>query len=205
MEYAPPKIVLVATYHRMIKSSVISRVGWAINLHPSLLPRGRGPNPFFWSLRNGDTKTGVTGHILSEEIDAGPILWRECIHLASGETQGTLRRRLADVAARGAVTILESLISSTSQNFIKQDNDVATYYGKPSLDDSKLTEKCTVDEAMRRFYAWTPYPGLRLGEALIVEMRANDSRNRGALALGSGWKSMRLLDGYISLRLMEEQ
>jgi methionyl-tRNA formyltransferase len=49
----------------------------AINRHPSLLPRHRGPNPLAWTIRVGDTHYGVTWHRMSPEYDSGPILAQE--------------------------------------------------------------------------------------------------------------------------------
>ncbi|HYP88363.1 MAG TPA: formyltransferase family protein, partial [Polyangiaceae bacterium] len=49
----------------------------AIGAHPSLLPRHRGPNPYFWSIDAGDAGVGVTIHRLDEEYDTGRMLaWR---------------------------------------------------------------------------------------------------------------------------------
>jgi methionyl-tRNA formyltransferase len=46
----------------------------SINQHPGLLPRYRGPVPFAWALRNGDSHLGVTWHRMDAELDTGPIL-----------------------------------------------------------------------------------------------------------------------------------
>jgi methionyl-tRNA formyltransferase len=46
----------------------------AIGVHPSLLPRHRGPNPFYACIDAGDEQTGVTVHRLDEEYDTGRIL-----------------------------------------------------------------------------------------------------------------------------------
>lgn len=45
-----------------------------VNIHPSLLPSGRGPEPVFWTFRNGERETGVTVHWMDEGFDTGPIL-----------------------------------------------------------------------------------------------------------------------------------
>jgi methionyl-tRNA formyltransferase len=45
-----------------------------LNVHPSLLPRGRGPEPVFWTLRRGEPVTGVTIHRMDEGFDTGPIV-----------------------------------------------------------------------------------------------------------------------------------
>jgi methionyl-tRNA formyltransferase len=45
-----------------------------LNIHPSALPKYRGPSPVLWAIRNGDASIGVTVHRMNEEIDSGPIL-----------------------------------------------------------------------------------------------------------------------------------
>jgi methionyl-tRNA formyltransferase len=51
----------------------VPRLG-AINCHPALLPRHRGPVPLAWAFRDGDTQYGVTWHRMDAELDTGPIL-----------------------------------------------------------------------------------------------------------------------------------
>ena len=43
-------------------------------VHPSLLPRWRGPDPYFWAIDAGDRETGVTAHRLDAEYDTGALL-----------------------------------------------------------------------------------------------------------------------------------
>lgn len=45
-----------------------------LNVHPSALPKYRGPSPVLWAIRNGDQFMGVTVHRMTERVDAGPIL-----------------------------------------------------------------------------------------------------------------------------------
>ena len=51
----------------------VARLG-SINQHPALLPRHRGPIPFAWTLRDGDTDWGFTWHRMDAELDTGNIL-----------------------------------------------------------------------------------------------------------------------------------
>ena len=51
----------------------LPRLG-AINIHPALLPRHRGPSPFEAAFRAGDTETGLTIHRMAADFDTGPIL-----------------------------------------------------------------------------------------------------------------------------------
>ena len=43
-------------------------------MHPSALPKYRGPSPVLWAIRNGDPYLGMTVHRMTERIDAGPVL-----------------------------------------------------------------------------------------------------------------------------------
>jgi hypothetical protein len=61
----------------------VARLG-GINLHPSLLPRHRGPMPVFWALAEGRGETGVTIHRIAQKIDAGEILAQEAVALPPG-------------------------------------------------------------------------------------------------------------------------
>ncbi|MFD7578561.1 formyltransferase family protein [Kitasatospora sp. NPDC059817] len=51
----------------------VPRLG-VLNVHPSLLPRHRGPMPIHWAVRPGDPETGVTVHWMDESFDTGRIL-----------------------------------------------------------------------------------------------------------------------------------
>lgn len=61
-----------------------------MNIHPSLLPRYRGANPYFWVIKNQESTTGVTLHYMDEEFDTGPIIHQQRIDLEPNETMGTL-------------------------------------------------------------------------------------------------------------------
>jgi methionyl-tRNA formyltransferase len=67
--------------------------GW-LNVHPSLLPRHRGPEPIYWTIANGDREAGITVHLTVPRIDAGPILAQRRIEVHEKDTAGTLSKRL---------------------------------------------------------------------------------------------------------------
>jgi hypothetical protein len=76
-----------------------------INLHPSLLPRHRGPMPAFWALAEPDRATGVSVHRLVPRIDAGAILAQQAVALPAGVSASAAARllHLAGVAPLSAV------------------------------------------------------------------------------------------------------
>lgn len=63
----------------------VPRLG-AVNHHPGLLPRHRGPIPMAWALRDGDGEFGLTWHRMDAEYDTGPILAQTSVPIEDGDT-----------------------------------------------------------------------------------------------------------------------
>ena len=70
-----PDLLLLACLPHVVGRATreTARLG-ALNLHPSALPRFRGPDPVFWQLRAGASRAGVTVHVATDDVDAGPIV-----------------------------------------------------------------------------------------------------------------------------------
>ena len=70
-----PDILLVFGFNWRLPPDVLAvpRLG-VLNVHPSALPKYRGPSPVLWAIRNGDPYLGLTIHRMTERIDAGPVL-----------------------------------------------------------------------------------------------------------------------------------
>jgi methionyl-tRNA formyltransferase len=89
----------------------VPRLG-ILNSHPSLLPRWRGPNPFGWTFRGGDSEAGYTFHLMDADFDTGPILAQGAMPIDDDDTIQTLffersRELTGDLLAR-AIARLES-------------------------------------------------------------------------------------------------
>jgi methionyl-tRNA formyltransferase len=153
-----PDLVLVATYHRILGRPIREAPHTIVNLHPSLLPQYRGPNPFFWVLRNGERQTGLTAHLLTDKIDAGEIYWQRGLELSPDETQGSLRRRLAALAATAAVEIVAQF-QAGSLTGTAQDDSKATMFLRPTEFDCTLTADQNLEQALRIARAALPHPG----------------------------------------------
>src|ERR1019366_6173837 len=65
-----------------------------INIHPSLLPNYRGPEPVYWVIADGAELTGISLHRAVPKVDAGPILAQDEIAVDPRDTSGTLTKRL---------------------------------------------------------------------------------------------------------------
>lgn len=150
-----PDIILVGSWGEKFDKSVcdIPKIA-AINVHPSLLPKYRGPNPYFWTIRNMEQESGVTFHLMDEKYDNGAILAQEIVKIYPSDTGKSLKQRTV-LTARGVCcellkTLKEDLIIPLQQN-----KDKATYFSYP--DNLELDFKKSAEEnyaLVRASYPW---------------------------------------------------
>ena len=149
-----PDYVLVACFPKILPASLIQwpRVT-SMNLHPSLLPKYRGPDPIFWQLRFNERHTGVTLHQLSEALDAGPILGQQTINLPQDASNAELTRLFAQQGAE----LFISLLHRESLDATAQDPEQSSYDPLPTADDYVIDPNWSVEHAYR-FMRGTPTP-----------------------------------------------
>lgn len=158
-ELAADAAVVVA-YGRLIPPGLLEgpRHGW-INLHPSLLPRHRGPSPIQWSLVTGDRVTGVTTMMLDEGTDTGPILLQERVDVLPRETAEELAPRLARLGADLLVKTLDGL-QDGSLKPVPQPEDGASLTPMLNRSFGKVDWSLTAGQLVNRLRGLTPWPGL---------------------------------------------
>lgn len=106
-----PDLLVIYGFNWILPPAVfdIPRFG-AINIHPSLLPRYRGPAPELWAIRNGDADLGVSVHQVDEGVDTGPILAsRGGIRLEDQVTRETLNERIRPTIHDLLITALDKV------------------------------------------------------------------------------------------------
>ena len=105
-----PDVICVVAYGKIIPKEILDIPKYGcINVHPSLLPKYRGPAPIQWAILNGDTKTGVSTMYLDEGMDSGDIILQEETAINKDETSGELWSRLSKVGASLLVKTLEQI------------------------------------------------------------------------------------------------
>lgn len=113
-------LVLFA-YGQILSGEILSISRWAINVHPSLLPRYRGAAPLERAIMSGETETGITIIQMSEKVDAGGILIQESLPIEVDETCGELSEhvsRLVPFLVEKTITgLLEGTINPKPQSF----------------------------------------------------------------------------------------
>jgi methionyl-tRNA formyltransferase len=117
-----PDLIIVYSTSRLLSEDIFDfpRFG-TINLHPSLLPKYRGPFPDFWHYYNMDLNSGVTVHYIDSGVDTGDILFQESVILPLGmkskDRDDILISYLGvNVLFKAITSILNNSIVRTSQN-----------------------------------------------------------------------------------------
>jgi len=123
-----PDYIVVACYPRLIPRRIrhLARV-MALNVHPSLLPQHRGPDPLFWIMRDGGAGCGVTVHELSGRFDAGRIVAQQAVPYPEGAREADVESVLAAVGARLVADLMASGEASTTHAVIKHEESYESW------------------------------------------------------------------------------
>lgn len=153
-----PDLFIVVAYGKVIPKNALSlpRLG-ALNIHPSLLPRWRGPSPIQYAILEGDAETGVTIMQIDEEVDHGPIVAQQSIALQRPtypELHNTLAHIGAELLLKTIPKYLADEITPTTQN-----HSQATYSKILSRKDGKINWTHPAEKIERMVRAFTPWPG----------------------------------------------
>lgn len=152
--------VLIA-YGRIIPQAIIDVFPKGIiNLHPSLLPRHRGPTPLESAILNGDQLSGVTIMSLASTMDAGPIYAQSEVSLDSDVTKQQLADTMLEV---GGAMLIETLpgILGGSIVAMPQDDSAATYDKLIAKSDGKIDWNKSATQLEREIRAYSGWPSSR--------------------------------------------
>lgn len=179
----------------------------AFGVHPSLLPRHRGPDPYFWTLVHGDAITGVTAHRLADEYDTGAILARR--ELAVEPSWSAFR--LAKALDRPSLALLRETTRAFAAGAppadLPQDEGSATLAPEPTDAELEIDWTRPVDEVLRLVRAASPWPGAYtfVGDREISVVRAARASvamkalQPGEAAVWQGRLVIRAADGAVTL------
>jgi methionyl-tRNA formyltransferase len=128
-----------------------------INVHPSLLPKYRGPSPIQAAILNRDTETGISVQTLALEMDQGDILAAEKIELSGRETAGSLTELAAQKAALLLVSVLKQIKDGTAVK-TAQNREEAVYCKLISRDDGLIDWSLSAAQIEAKIRAFDPWP-----------------------------------------------
>lgn len=152
-------IAVIAAYGKILtKDELNSPKFGCINIHPSLLPKYRGPSPIQATILNGDKTSGITIIKMDEEVDHGPVIYQEDLDISSKDNFDTLSKKLFSRAAGVLPQIIKDFtagkIKPVGQNnamasfcqLIKKENGYFDINNPPSL---KI-----LDRMIRAYFPW---------------------------------------------------
>ena len=137
IESINPDIIIVASYGQIIPDNILNSSFYgAINLHPSLLPKYRGPSPVQATIINNEKITGTTIILLNKEVDGGPIILQEKYKVNGNEYLTELTTKLFKIGSKNIKKILDNpkLISKAETQKEKD----ATYTKKINKSDGHI-------------------------------------------------------------------
>jgi methionyl-tRNA formyltransferase len=153
-----PDLIVVAAYGQILPAMALAiPAHGCLNLHPSLLPRHRGPAPVIATILSGEERTGTTLMLMNERMDEGPIISQIDTDVIKGETAGELEVRLAALSGELLLQDVPSWLSG-GMGSIPQDDARATYTGMLSKEDARIRWNLEADDIDRRIRAFDPWP-----------------------------------------------
>ena len=102
-----PDMVFVAAYGAILHDNVLNSAS-CVNLHPSLLPRYRGPSPIRSAIKNGDTESGVCLMKMTPELDAGDILMCRKFDIDIDDTNETVEEKVSRIGSEMIIEYMDA-------------------------------------------------------------------------------------------------
>jgi len=185
-----PQCALSVAYPRRIPEAfcAVFPLG-CLNLHPSMLPRWRGPDPVRRALLAGDARVGVTLHLLTHEFDAGDIIWQQASPLHAEDTCLSVLLRLGDLATAALPVVLAAY--ARGDIVPRPQVGEASYAAAITESERQIRPDMTLAEVNRLIAALHPYKSaLWHVQDVVYEMNGPLSAEPGV-----GMVSLQLADG----------
>ncbi len=156
LQAARPDVILSFHFDQIfsLETLAFAPLG-GVNIHPSLLPRHRGPIPTFWALQEGPGAMGVSIHCIAARIDGGEVLAQGAQALPPGVSASTAARLLHDAALPMISDVLRALAQGKAKG---ASPPVQPYCGFPSA--AEIGAACRQGVRLVRFADWRAALGL---------------------------------------------
>lgn len=156
-----PRIAILASYGAFIPDEVITIFPEGIiNIHPSLLPKYKGPSPVQYQLLNGETIVGVTLIKLDDQIDHGPIISQKPYNVVGNETAEDLLSILFEIGSDMVVEEVKKLENGEELLETPQDHSHESWSYKITKQDGNIdlntqsAKPFVLKNMVKAFYPW---------------------------------------------------
>lgn len=129
-----------------------------INLHPSLLPKYRGPAPIQWAILNGEEETGVSIIYLTEELDAGDIILQKKVKVLPEDTTETLSKRLSIIGAEALEEAIRLIEMDNVDPIPQEVLGLPTYAPKIEPEMGEIDWNAKGRDIINKIRAFIPWP-----------------------------------------------
>ena len=153
-----PEVIIVSAYGKILPKWLLELPEkGCLNVHPSLLPRHRGPAPIPFTILSGDEETGVSIILMEEKVDAGPIIGIRRIKISPDDTYGSLEEKLSILARDLLLEILPLWIEGKIKPE-PQDETRATYTRLIRREDLFIDFRASSRDVWLKVRAFSPRP-----------------------------------------------
>ncbi len=165
--------LLVSWFWTTKLPEAILAIAPGVGVHPSLLPRHRGADPYFWAIDCGDETTGVTAHQLDVAYDTGAVLEQRRLSLDPVWDAWRLARALD----RPSLALLRDVVRAYAEGRAPvptaQDERAATTAPEPTDEDLAIRWSWSAERIERRVRAAAPWPGAwtEIGDRIVTILR----------------------------------
>ena len=208
-----PSIIIVASFGLILPDYIlkIPALG-VINIHPSLLPKLRGPSPISSAIIEGMTRTGVSIIKMVKELDAGPILFQEEFKIDENYNAEQLGLKLFNLAAKNLNQTVKKIVDKSISE-ISQDHSLATYTKMVKKDDGLINWTESGELIIRKLKAYSQWPGVYTHwnnkRIIIKEAEFQKKENTGfqkngqIIGLNNHCITVKTLDGFIHIKSLQ--
>jgi methionyl-tRNA formyltransferase len=194
-KYSAEAGILIA-FGKIIPQSIIDLFPRGIiNIHPSLLPKLRGPTPVETAISKGLDETGVSLMSLAAKMDAGPVYLQTKVALDGSETKPELAKKLLRLGSEMLLENLEYILDGTLEP-IPQDAAEATYSQLLAKRDSVVDFKEPAVTIERKIRAFLGFPRSR---ASLFNQEVIITRARVARGAADGELVAECQPGYLEI------
>jgi len=132
-----PDLILCAGFPQILSRELLSiPKSGAVNFHPSLLPKFRGPSPFFWIIATGEAESAITAHFMTEKIDGGNIIAQIKYPILDYTYDELVRKSIEETP--NLIKQVHNFFSESNQVPSKQDESMASYFRYERKNDCRL-------------------------------------------------------------------
>jgi methionyl-tRNA formyltransferase len=189
-----PEAFVVCAYGQIVGQRLLDALPTVV-VHPSLVPRWRGPAPVERALMAGETDLGVTILKMTAGVDEGPVGDARLVHVPANADAGRAYELLAPAAVAGVLATLDGMAAGTL--LWREQEGAATYAAKIAPQDKLIDWKRPATAIVAQVRALSPSIGAAtdlLGKRTLIWRAAAGSGplpapsgERLALPAGDGW------------------